>query len=183
VSNSGVWLGEYVPALYRTYPFRLARNDENVEVLCIDETFAQVSDSTVGEPFFMPDGSPSPPVAEVFTLLSQIDKEHRNTEKACEVLARHSLFEPWPLRVQDGAELHEPGGLLRIAESKLYSLDSAALIEIRDCGGLMLAFGQLFSMHQIYKLGKLGTTTPSGAMGQQPPKLSEENGIISFDNL
>lgn len=183
VSSSGSWLGEYIPAIYRVFPFRLARNENNVEVLCVDEEAAQVSDNDRGEPFFMPDGSPAPAVAEAFKLLLQLEKDRQNTEKACAVLARLELFEPWPLRGQQGEETFEASGVFRIAETRIYSLDATALTELRDCGGLMLAFGQLFSMQQIHKIGKLGLPPAGSAAVQPAPKLLEENGIISFANL
>ncbi len=182
VSPDGRWLGDYVPAVYRAYPFQLGRNQDGAEVLCIDEAAGKVSENANGEPFFMPDGAPAKAVADAFNLLLQTEKDRQKTQKACETLTRHGLLEPWPLKMQDGEVVLEAKGLFRIAEAKLYALDSAALAEVRDSTALMIAFGQLFSMQQIHLLGKLGAPNRSG---QQAPavNLSEENGLISFANL
>lgn len=182
VSHDGRWLVDYVPAVHRAFPFRLGRNPEGADVLCIDEAAAQVSDRKDGEPFFMPDGAPAKSLTDVFNLLVELEKDRQNTQKGCEALARHDLLEPWPLRVQDGAEVLEPNGLFRIAEAKLYGLDPVALAEIRDSGALMIAYGQLFSMQQIHRLGNLGTASRNTA---QAPALNifDQSGTISFANL
>lgn len=182
VSREGAWLGEYIPSTYRNFPFRLARNEGGLEVLCVDEAAAQVSGNPAGESFFMPDGSPSKTIADIFGRLAQLEKERLQTQKSCEVLAHHGLLEPWSLKAQDGEEVLEAKGLFRVNEAKLYALEPEALKEIRDRGGLMLAFGQLFSMQQVQKFGRLGTQ-PAGEAQPLTPKLSEENGIISFANL
>jgi hypothetical protein len=183
VSRDGRWLGDYIPATYRTYPFCLGRSPEGTDVLCVDEAKAQVSASPSGESFFLPDGAPAPHVAEALALLTQMEKDRQNAQKVCQLLAQHDLLEPWPLKAHDGDEVLEAKGLYRIAERKLYELEPAALAEIHKNGGLMLAFAQLFSMQQIHKLGKLGVPVPGSAPAQPAPKLLDENGIISFANL
>lgn len=183
VGRDGRWLGDYLPAPYRAHPFGLARNADNMEVLCIDEAAGRVGESDTGEAFFAGDGSPAQAVAEAFKVLTELERDRARTLKACELLYRHGLLEPWQLQAQDGDEILETKGLFRIAEAKLYSLEPAALVDIRDGGALMLAYAQLFSMQQIHKLGKLGATASANPGTQQAPALSEDNGIISFENL
>ncbi len=182
VSRDGRWVGDYIPATYRTYPFRLGRNPDGIDILCIDETAAQVSENRNGEAFFLLDGTPAPALTQAFQLLVELEKDRLKTQKACDALARHDLLEPWLLRANDGDKVLEAAGLFRVAEAKLYALDPAALAEVRDNSGLMIAFAQLFSMHQVHMMGKPGAQTRSV---QEAPviNLREENGLISFANL
>ncbi len=181
VSKDGRWLTDYVPAVYRTYPFRLAHSAEGTEVLCIDEAAAKVAEGNRGEPFFAEDGKPTQVVTEVLTLLVHLEKEHQVTQKACAALVRHALLEPWPLQVKEGEQAMDVGGLSRIAEAKLQALDAAALADVRDAGALMLAYGQLFSMQQAHLLGKI--SAQAAASGPPALKLFDNNGVISFANL
>ncbi|MGD1213214.1 MAG: SapC family protein [Candidatus Acidiferrales bacterium] len=67
VGPDGRWLGSYVPAWYRGYPFRLLQQEGADEmVLCIDESGKLIVDSKdPGEEFFAADGSPSPAVKPI----------------------------------------------------------------------------------------------------------------------
>jgi hypothetical protein len=183
VSQDGRWLADYVPFAYRSYPFKLARNQSGNEILCIDEAAGNVGNAADGEPFFLADGSPAPTVMAIFQLLVQIEKDRKSTRKSCDVLARHRLLEPWSVKAQDGTEQFEANGIFRIAETVLYALSPEELAEVRNSGGLMLAFAQLFSMQQIQKLGKTIPSSDGEPGSRQVPKLLDEDGIISFANL
>src|SRR6056297_3439037 len=45
VGQDGRWLGRYVPAAYRGYPFVLADTEDGKQVLCIDEESGLISDA------------------------------------------------------------------------------------------------------------------------------------------
>jgi hypothetical protein len=182
VGADGRWLVDYVPAIYRAYPFRLARNAEGNDFMCIDEVAGGVSDSPTGEPFFDADGTPSKLVADALALLGFIEREHVTTRNACALLAKHEVLEPWPLHYQDGANVTPINGLLRVSEARLNALDAAALHELREAGALLLAYCQLLSIPQVHQLAKLQASKPQP--GQAPAlNLSDNNGVISFDNL
>src|ERR1700734_2120149 len=59
VGPDGRWLGSYVPAWYRSYPFRLLqREGADESVLCIDEDGKLIVEGAEpGEDFFAPDAS------------------------------------------------------------------------------------------------------------------------------
>ena len=60
VAPNGRWLGAYVPAALRGYPFRLVKpQDREDSVLCIDEASGLVVEAGQGETFFDEDGRPS----------------------------------------------------------------------------------------------------------------------------
>jgi len=60
VAPDGRWLGAYVPAALRGYPFRLVKPQDRADsVLCIDEASGLVVEGGQGETFFDEDGRPS----------------------------------------------------------------------------------------------------------------------------
>lgn len=182
VAQDGRWLVDYIPAVYRAFPFRLARSAEGNDVLCVDEAAGGVNESPSGEPFFNPDGSPAKLVAEAMNLLSRIEREHLATRNACALLVRHEVLEPWPLHYQDGDEVKAITGLLRVAEARLKALDGAALQELHESGALQLAYCQMWSMPQVHQMAKLRAAS---APPPQMPSLGlvDNNGILDFDKL
>ena len=183
VSPEGRWLGDYIPAVYRVQPFKLARDQKSAEILCIDELAGGVSESRHGEPFFLPDGKPSPAISESLKMLGEIESDKCRTQRACDSIAQYKLLEPWPLKMQEGEQIIEANGIMRISEAGLYALEPSALAELRDVGGLMLAFAQLFSMQQIHRLAKLSATATASPTQTISNKLTDTHGIISFANL
>ena len=71
IGPAGQWLGGYVPAFLRAYPFRLARANETEQaILCIDEDSGLVVDADGAEQsFFDADGKPSPETKAVLDFL------------------------------------------------------------------------------------------------------------------
>jgi hypothetical protein len=180
VSSSGQWLGDYVPLAYRVYPFRLGRDEQGTNTLCIDEAAARVGHSVTGERFFDESGAPEKALQEIADQLVQIERDRVKTVRACEVLRSLDMFEPWPLTIKDGGEPRNVSGLYRASETMLYKLSPDSLVALRDSGGLVLALGQLFSMLQVQQFAKLlGRQTQAGPA----LKLFDNNGIVSFGNL
>src|SRR5262249_20745091 len=63
VSPTGQWLGRYVPAVFRFYPFSLSRSDgSETTSLCVDEDSGLIVDAAEenAEKFFTADGQLSP---------------------------------------------------------------------------------------------------------------------------
>jgi hypothetical protein len=63
------------------------------------------------------------------------------------------LLTPWELIVQDGeGKSITINGLYRVDEAVLNALDGDKLLRLRNSAGLVLAYGQLFSMLQSVQL-------------------------------
>lgn len=154
VAADGRWVGAYIPAVYRGYPFVLAPTQEGKQVLCIDEDSGLLS-ATDGERFFTDDGQPSQPVSEVLNFLNQVAASRQTTERICALLQQHSLIQPWPIKVQgpDGEQALE--GLFRIDEQALNQLPAEAFMALRDAGALVTIYSQLLSMQHLQTLGQL----------------------------
>src|SRR5690606_37601193 len=134
VAQDGRWLAGYVPAVYRSHPFKLAQSQTGDYVLCIDTELVRIDDNPDDEAFFDGDGKPAAKTTEAFILLVQVEKNRNQTRLACEALLRHELFEPWPIKVlTEGEQEQTLAGLHRINEEKLNSL-SAERSEERRVG-------------------------------------------------
>lgn len=187
VAADGRWLASYVPAQYRGYPFRMAPTEEGEQVLCIDEASGLLSNSA-GEPFFDEDGAPAQSVLEILDFFNQLEANRQLTRRICAVLQKHGLLQPWPIRVQgeDGEQKVE--GLFRIDEAALNALTAEALAEVRNAGGLTVAYCQLLSMQHLSTLGTLAQTHAEAekarlAQASLSQSFMSEGGTFSFGNL
>ncbi len=101
IAQDGRWIGGYIPAAYRSYPFVMANTPENKPVLCIDEDSGLLS-ALPGEAFFADDGQPSPVIGTVLNFLNQISANRQTTERICALLQKHALIQPWPIKLKTG---------------------------------------------------------------------------------
>lgn len=177
VSIDGRWLTPYIPAPYRGYPFRMATTEQGEQVLCIDEASGLISES-IGEPFFNEDGTPGKSVLEILAFFNQIEANRQLTHSICQVLQRHSLIQPWPITIQDEHGEQKVEGLFRIDEAALNALTAESLAEIRNVGGLTVAYCQLLSMQHLSTLGTLAQARAEAKNAQLAQELSAQNGEL-----
>jgi hypothetical protein len=156
VARDGKWLGEYIPAVFRSYPFMLAKAEGKDDlILCVDEESRLVKDDKSAEPFFDDQGALSRQVQDIFNFLSQIEKNKTQTVRAITALAEAGLITEWPLKIQDGEQEKSVTGLYRIDEAGLNALDDERFLKLRKAGGLPIAYAQLLSMNNIQLLAQL----------------------------
>jgi hypothetical protein len=153
VDASGRWTVDYVPAAYRGYPFMFAQGPGGQHVLCVDDECETLNDSG-GLPFFAEDGEPSAELQRVVDYLTRLAENRVHTQRACDLLQQHGLVEPWPAPVTVREEKRTLGGLFRVAEQKLQSLEGAALEELMRSGALALAYCHLLSTQHLEFLGR-----------------------------
>lgn len=156
VGGDGRWLGNYVPAYIRSYPFRLVRAEGDKLLLCVDEEGARVGDEKEGELFFDDEeGGPSEAIRNVLAFLQQLKAAEVRTRDACNVLAKKEVLKPWPLSVKRPQGEQTISGLFQADEAVLHGLDKESIVELRDTGALAVAYGQIFSMGNLHVLGRL----------------------------
>lgn len=188
VTNEGRWLAEYIPVLYRCYPFRIARNGDGNLVLCVDHASGLVQEGITGYRFLDDDKKPAAETKAAMTALVQLENERPVMKRACSVLEQYGVVEPWPLKIQmDESQVHSVENIFRIDEVRLNQLPGEALNELLQCGGLTMSYGQLFSMQHIRQLATLTQRQhwAEQAHGNQQPALNivDEEGILSFSRL
>jgi hypothetical protein len=153
---SGQWLGAYVPAALRAYPFRMVVPAEGeAPVLCIDEDSGLLAPKGQGMEFFDAAGKPTKSIQDIADFLAQIERNRRATQAAVDALSAAGVIQPWPLQTEKDGEPVPVNGLFRIDESALNALDAETLKGLGEKGALAIAYAQLFSMNQLSVLQKL----------------------------
>ena len=163
VAVDGRWIHGYIPAAARGYPFRLAKATDGRQVLCIDEDSGLVNDGPDGEAFFDDEGKPVQALREIMDFLEQTEQSRQVAARACAVLNKHHLIQHWPIIHQTASGERKIDGLFRIDEAALNQLDAEALLEVRNAGGLLIAYCQLLSMQHLPALGELTAARSSGS--------------------
>ena len=182
VSVDWRWVGQYIPAAFRGYPFRLAKTDDGQQALCVDEDSGLVSDCSNDEAFFDDKGKPTQAILDVLDFLNQIDQNRVATAMTCTVLQRHNLIQPWAITVNLEKGEQPITGMFRINEEALNQLSAEALHEVRNAGGLIVAYCQLLSMQHLSVLGQV-TDAQTKAATQQERLLSQiaPGGVLNLE--
>lgn len=183
IAPNGQWIGDYVPAALRGYPFKLVKAEDDQLVLCVDQDTELVTGGPHGEAFLDDSGSPSAALRQVLNFLQQLEANRQITAKACEALVRHNLVVPWPITLKTPQGEQNIGGLHQIDEQALNRLPGEALAELRDAGALATAYCQLFSMTNLNALSKLADTHAQFVTQQTQPiqaSIQFDEDIIKF---
>ena len=184
VGTNGQWVGPYVPAACRSFPFILAKTPEGQTVLCIDEDAGMVTEGPEGEPFFEEDGEPAKAIMDVMGFLNQLEQGRLAAAASCAVLAKHQLIQPWPIMLKSETGETAVEGLFRVDETALNQLSAEALLEVRDAGGLNVAYCQLLSMQHLSTIGKLAEMhANAAAQAAKPTNISSPPGELNLDFL
>jgi hypothetical protein len=184
VGPDGKWIGGYVPASLRGYPFRIGDTGEGNVILCVDEDSGLITDGPEGEPFFAEDGSLAPPTAKILDFLGQTYQNRAATQAVCKVLADKGLIVPWPvtLKSEDGERTLD--GLHRVDEQALNALETEGFDEVRRAGALPLIYCQLLSMEHMGLLGRLAEAHAQRAalMAKAAPKVPDLAGSLTHSD-
>ena len=155
VALDGRWVGGYVPAQYRSYPFVFSPVENGGYVLCVNEDSGLVTQDPADELFFTEDGQQAPVIQDLLKFLQLQARGHLALDKACAALQAQGLLEPWPIKVQGEQGVQEVQGLYRVNEQALNALDAESLYALKQAGALNVAYCQLLSMQHLSNLGTL----------------------------
>jgi len=164
VDNNGKWIGKYIPAAYRGYPFLLANTEDDTQVLCYDEEYEEAGE----ESFFDDTGEPTETVKGILNFLTQIHNDRQRTQNICKVLHEKNLIQPWDIKLKNDDGEVPVEGLFRIDEQALNALDNDVFEEVRQAGALPLIYCQLLSMQHLQALGHLATQTEKNKPSEVP---------------
>lgn len=154
VDSNGQWIGKYIPAAYRGYPFMLANTQDKKLILCFDEESDQLTEAG-DELFFDESGEPTEAVKGIFNFLTQVHHDRQRTQSICALLHEKNLIQPWAIKLKAEQDEFPLEGLFRIDEQALNSLDKDDFEEVRQAGALPLIYCQLLSMQHLQALGQL----------------------------
>lgn len=174
IAPDGRWLGGYVPAILRAYPFALVPGDGGQRMVCVDEQSGLLLEAPAGEgaePFFDDQNQPAGKFAQVVDFLTHLERDRQATASLCARLDAHGLFTDWPLKVDSGQGAQDVTGVLRIDEAKLNRLSDAAFLELRKAGALPFIYTHLLSTQRLPVLSRL--VQLQAQMQQAQPSLAE----------
>ena len=151
VAPDGRWLGGYVPAYLRAYPFRLLpQQGTDQTVLCIDtDSGLVVEGDAAGEDFVGPDGNISPALKKVLDFLNQLERSRQATDVAVSALAEAGVIQPWAIKLKAEQGERAITGLYRVDEVALNALADDVFLKLRKSSALPIAYAQMLSAGQL----------------------------------
>lgn len=151
IGPEGRWLGSYVPAWLRAYPFSLMpKPGTGDRALGVDmESGLVVEGDSVGEKFFDDQGAVSSPMKAVIDFLTGIERSRKDTVAAVAALAEAGAITPWQIKRKTQQGEHAVEGLHRIDEAVLGTLSDEFFLKLRKASALPVAYAQLLSMGQL----------------------------------
>ena len=192
VAPDGKWLGTYIPSALRAHPFKLLKHEsaEN-SVLCVNEASGLVVEGVEdGNDFFDDENQPTQGIKDILNFLTEVEASRVATQRAVNALADAGLITSWVLNLKQGEKDIPVEGLFCIDGAALNKLDDEDFLAVRNAGGLVVAYAQLFSMEQLAILERLGMfqgqilaqqTANSEAANLTGFSLAEDEGSLSFD--
>ena len=149
IDDEGRWLGTYIPAHIRRYPFMLATSgdlegDLNRFVVVFDPDAKHFMDPN-GHQVFTHDGKPTQHMTNRFALLQQMQKTTPRTIELVKVLDDSGILVERTVTIKKAGQANQITGFRTIEEKKLNGLPDAAFMELRRAGALPLIYAHLLS--------------------------------------
>lgn len=162
VAPDGRWLGTYVPASLRRYPFAYAMSADQQVGLVADAAWEGFGGET-GERLFDDAGAPSAYLQSMLQFLDQFEREMLRTRALCDRLVAHDLLRGGEIRGQlpDGRSVNA-GGFFMIDEDKLAKLADEAVLELHRSGLMGLIHAHRVSMGHVQTLARRLGELPAG---------------------
>jgi len=165
VKDSGHWLGRYIPAHIRRYPFVLAEVDVSDAQRAEKGRQFAVQFDALARHFERPDGhalldaqgKPTEVLKKVQQILMGLQQDQERTRALVEQLDQAGLLVERNIQVNPAGNAandsedksHALSGLRLVDEKALAKLDADALAKLRDSGALALAYAHLLSLTNL----------------------------------
>ena len=155
VDSAGRWVGRYVPAHYRTHPFKFLEMPDGSKALGVQVDSDVVIEGLSALPFFQDDGQLSDDLQPVVDMLRKLEDNRAATTVASQALSDAGVLEPWDVTPVVNGEKRKLGGLYYVSQQALNSIDAETLADLRDKGALAMAYCQQISQQLIQRLEML----------------------------
>jgi hypothetical protein len=150
VADSGAWLGKYIPAFVRRYPFVFSTSDDGSRfLLCVDEAFSGFRRDGRGERLFGEDREPTPYVARVLRFLQDYRAQFLRTRAFGRRLSELGLLEPMQALVPFADGQISLRGFNVVNRRKLRTLAGEHLGELARADALQLVYLHLQSLRNF----------------------------------
>jgi hypothetical protein len=191
VGPDGRWLGGYIPASLRAYPFRALPHPESGQLtLCFDaESGLLVEDALAAgaRPFFDSDGKPAENTTRLMEFLEKCENARKLTHTAVNALADADLLVPFNIQLDTGGDKAKPlVGVFCVDEKRLRKVSPDSLKTLQNANALPLAYAQMMSQHRLQGFAKLIDLHSKLPGGQALPDditslFSEDEGNLTFN--
>ncbi|TXI74222.1 MAG: hypothetical protein E6Q49_02240 [Limnohabitans sp.] len=152
VDAQGHWSGNYLPAVLRTWPFRLLTevDDEGARLVAVHRPALSVSQ---GDALFDEQGKETPWLQALLRELVALDAAASSTAEQVAALDAAGLLHERSLQaILPGGRQLELTGFLSVDETKLNALEPAVAGELHRKGALSLAYLHLLSLRRFRPL-------------------------------
>lgn len=155
VDVDGAWLGSYIPAYIRRYPFILANADPeaNTFAVCIDESYSGFNTAGEGDRLITDEGKHGEILANSVKFLEEFHKHSEVTATFCRAVAEAGLVESMQANfsMKSGSSF-SLAGLYCVTRNKIKALSAEQLKHFADRDYLDLLYLHIYSLSNMDKL-------------------------------
>lgn len=153
VNAEGQWIGRYVPAHFRRYPFVLGNTDQRDAFNVLLDRESEFVSSTEGEALFDDQGEQTERLRSIVDFLTLFQREALFTTHFVETLRSAGVLMEQQIQQQSDGQNHVAlVGFEVVDAQKLDALDDAQFIQWRKQGLLPLIYAHLASLQNIHQL-------------------------------
>lgn len=163
VDENRQWTASYMPAVLRTWPFRLLdkEDDQGTRPVAVQRDALNVS---TGESLFDEQGQEMPWLAATLKELVALDAAESTTSGMVDALDAAGVLTERALQaVLPSGRQMELTGFLSVDEQKLHALDDKTIADLHRQGALAMAYLHLLSLRQFRPLMELAAARESAA--------------------
>jgi hypothetical protein len=150
------WKAEYMPALFRTYPFTLARiDDKDNWAVVFDASWSGIANDGPGEALFDDAGKATPFLENVHKFAQEVEADIERTRVGGQRLVDLDLLKPmrFDATMPDGSKV-TLDGFLTLDDEKFAKLPDATVLELHRNGLLGLLHMHRLSLANMQRLLK-----------------------------
>ncbi|MBU3014248.1 SapC family protein [Poseidonibacter lekithochrous] len=129
ITEDGRWITNYIPAVYRKYPFTYVNVKENTEQKAVAiDIEAEIISTDVGNTLFDEDKEQTQLLKDTIQFLTSYEQETMKTKSLVKIIADANILEDREISVGEGAEKKVlVKGFKVVDREKLNALDDATL--------------------------------------------------------
>jgi len=155
VDENGTWLGSYVPAYIRRYPFILANADvdANSFAVCIDESYSGFNTVGEGQRLITETGEHAEILSNSVKFLEEFHKHSDVTSTFCQAVAEAGLVESMQANItlKSGSNF-SLAGLYCVPRNRIKAMSAEQLKLFVDRDYLDLLYLHMYSLSNMDKL-------------------------------
>lgn len=146
------WRAAYLPAMINTYPFCIARLDEQRLAVCYDAAWPGAQNDE-GQPLFDAQGQPTELLKSAQSQLEKLEGEVQRTRQVCQRFQELGLLQPmrFDVTLPDGGK-HSVDGFMTLDDKKVTALPDNVVGELHRSGLLGLMHLHWTSMGNMRRL-------------------------------